>query len=210
MLHSHYLGPRYIYTEDLWALHNQPHQTTARPRQAPSLPPHHGPLPLDPHIWEVALRQHPDRLFVEYILRGLELGFHIGFDATHSLQAASRNMVSAYATPQVVATYLQAECTLGRMLGPLQRLPAGLMISKFGVIPKEHQVDKWRLILDLSSPEGASVNDGISVDLSSVKYPHFDLAAKLIMEAGVGASHPKLISRMHIASYQYTQTIGCC
>ena len=66
------------------------------------------------------------------------------------------------------------------------------MISKFGVIPKKRQVDWWHLILDLSSPEETSVNDGISVELSSVKYLHFDLAAKLITESGVDASLSKI------------------
>ena len=34
-------------------------------------------------------------------------------------------------------------------------------ISPFGVIPKGHTPGKWRLIVDLSSPKGGSVNDGI-------------------------------------------------
>ena len=39
-----------------------------------------------------------------------------------------------------------------------------LQISSFGVIPKKGQPGKWRRIVDLSSPWGASVNDGISAD----------------------------------------------
>ena len=35
-------------------------------------------------------------------------------------------------------------------------------MSRFGVISKPHQPGKWRLITDLSSPKGASVNDGIN------------------------------------------------
>ena len=62
----------------------------------------------------------------------------------------------------MVYDYLQAEVTLGRILGPLSPPPDGLVVSKFGVIPKKHEVGKWCLILDLSSPEGASVNDDIS------------------------------------------------
>ena len=34
-------------------------------------------------------------------------------------------------------------------------------INPFGVIPKGHQSGKWRLIVYLSPPDGASVNDGI-------------------------------------------------
>ena len=185
-------GPRYFYTGDLWALHQQPRRVTpATPgvRSSHQLP---TPSPLNPHLWDMALRRHPDRLFVEYVIQGLELGFRIGFDGMHPLRSASRNMASAYAAPQVVSDYLQAEVALGRILGPLSRPLNGLVVSKFGVIPKKHQVGKWRLILDLSSPEGASVNDGISKDLCSVKYPYFDQAAKLIMEAGVGALLSKI------------------
>lgn len=43
-------------------------------------------------------------------------------------------------------------------------------------------MDKWQLILDLSSPEGASVNAS----------PYFEEAARLIMEAGVGALLSKI------------------
>ena len=60
------------------------------------------------------------------------------------------------------------------------------------MILKKHQVHKWHLILDLSSPERASINDGISKDLCSVKYPYVDQAAKLIMEVGVGVLLSKI------------------
>ena len=62
----------------------------------------------------------------------------------------------------MVQKYLQEECKMGQVLGPfdLGELP-GVHVSKFGVIPKSSQLGKWRLILDLSSPHGASVNGGI-------------------------------------------------
>ena len=37
----------------------------------------------------------------------------------------------------------------------------GIQVNQFGVILKKHQPDKWRLIVDLSYPEGKSVNDAI-------------------------------------------------
>lgn len=40
--------------------------------------------------------------------------------------------------------------------------------TPFGIIPKKSKPGKWRLIVDLSSPEGHSVNDGISKDLAYV------------------------------------------
>ena len=129
-------GPRYFYTGDLWALHQQSCRVTpAMPgvRSSRQLP---APSPLNPHLWEVALQRHADRLFMDYVIQGLEQGFRIGFDGTHPLRSASCNMASAYEAPQVVSDYLQVEVALGRILGPLSPPPNGLVVSKFGVIPK--------------------------------------------------------------------------
>ena len=61
--------------------------------------------------------------------------------------------------PGVVDEYLANERETGHLLGPLaQKETEGVQISPFGVIPKSHQLGKWRLILDLSSPKGGSVN----------------------------------------------------
>jgi hypothetical protein len=68
------------------------------------------------------------------------------------------------------------------------------MVSKFGVIPKKYQPGKWRLILDLSSPQGHSVNDGIDQAMSAIAYPSVDVAAQLILQMGQGA----LLSKVDI------------
>ena len=60
-------------------------------------------------------------------------------------------------------------------------------VSPFGVIPKSHQPGKWRLILDLSSPHGHSVNDGIPKDPFSLHYITVDDAIKALVELGPGA-----------------------
>ena len=69
------------------------------------------------------------------------------------------------------------------MLGPfdLGELP-GLHVSKFGVIPKSNQPGKWRLILDLSSPNGCSVNDGIEKKVCSLQYVKIDEVVEAILE----------------------------
>ena len=59
-------------------------------------------------------------------------------------------------------------------------------MSRFGVIPKDAP-GEWRLILDLSSPPGFSVNDGISADDSSVRYQGIDQAIDAILSVGKGA-----------------------
>ena len=62
----------------------------------------------------------------------------------------------------VVAAYLQEEVALGGVVGPLPvgSIP-GVQVSPVGVIPKGHTPGKWRLIVDLSSPSGCSINDDI-------------------------------------------------
>ena len=72
--------------------------------------------------------------------------------------------------PQFVDSYIRKECEAGRLLGPFDPdLFPVVQISRFGVIPKS-EPDSWRLILDLSYPEGRSVNDGISPEICSLSY----------------------------------------
>ena len=73
-------------------------------------------------------------------------------------------MASALLNSQVIDNYLQLEVQMGRVAGPFSRPPLpDLHVSRFGVIPKCHQPVKWCLILDLSSPAGHSVNEGLPV-----------------------------------------------
>ena len=113
------------------------------------------------------LCNHPDRSTVSYILAGLRDGFRLGFTAFPS------NMLLAYQHPTVINEYLQS--ALGRIAGPFSTMPYPHQhISRFGVIPKSNQPGKWRLIYNLSSPEGHSVNDGIPKLSYSVQYVTID------------------------------------
>ena len=66
--------------------------------------------------------------------------------------------------------------------------------SPFGVIPKKHKPDSWRLIFDLSALDGVSVNDGISKEDSSLSYVSIDDITQSILERGPGA----LLARMDV------------
>ena len=105
-------------------------------------------------------------------------------------------MRSALEHADVVREYLAKECALGRVLGPfdLGCLPE-IQVSRFGVIPKGSS-GQWRLILDLSSPDGHSVNDGINSEISSLSYVTVDEAAKAILLKGSGA----LLAKVDIKS----------
>ena len=102
--------------------------------------------------------------------------------STHS---AKNNLKSTLDHPTVIDDYLQHELSLGRISGPyLPSMCPDVHINRFGVIPKNNQPDKWRLITDLSYPSGSSVNDGIPSELCSLTYVTIDNAILNILESG--------------------------
>ena len=98
-------------------------------------------------------------------------------------------MRSAYEHPEVVYEYLDREMQFQRMF-PLtteeSTAEARIQVSPFGVIPKRGKEGKWRLIMDLSTPSGHSVNDGIAQDVCSISYTSVDVAVKWIQSMGLG------------------------
>ena len=144
--------------------------------------------PLNLRQFSAELQSYPDRGKVNYVLRGIEHGFDIGFSPQFPLKSARKNKASAYEHPEVVDAYLHNEVSLGRVLGPFDSPPLpDLHVSGFGVIPKAGQPGKWRLILDLSSPHGSSVNDAIDPDLFSLQYIKFDDVVAMVTKLGRGA-----------------------
>ena len=142
--------------------------------------------PLDWEVWDAKLAKHPDQQFRQYIVSGIRNGFRIGFDYQRPLKSSRRNMPSVASQPQAIREYLAVECAAGRILGPLQAdLVPGLQISRFGLIPKKTP-GEWRLIVDLSSPEGFSVNDGVYDHLCSLKYISVEDALAEIRKLGKG------------------------
>ena len=114
--------------------------------------------PLKLYEWGQLLSTHPDKEFVRYILQGIQDGFRIGYDTRVS---ARHNLPPR--NPAAITEYFQNELRLGR----ITKCPRGewhreIHVSPIGIIPKKNKPGKWRLIVDLSSPDGASVNDGIS------------------------------------------------
>ena len=148
--------------------------------------------PLIHKEWVKLLSAHPHVEFSHYVLTGLAQGFHIGFNiAKVQCVGAKNNMQSALQHPE---DYLQNEIALGRVIGPvsMSRVPS-IQINRFGVIPKNHQPGKWRLIVDLS---GFSINDGIDRELCSLKYVSVDDAVRSILDLGLGI----LIAKLDIES----------
>uniref|UniRef100_A0A1X7T5J3 Uncharacterized protein n=1 Tax=Amphimedon queenslandica TaxID=400682 RepID=A0A1X7T5J3_AMPQE len=58
--------------------------------------------------------------------------------------------------------------------------------SPIGLVEKDHQPGKFQLIIDLSSPAGSNINDGIDDGLTSLCYLRVEDAVELIKAAGRG------------------------
>ena len=81
--------------------------------------------------------------------------------------------------------------------GPFSSSPFPcLHISSFGVIPKKGQPGKWHLIVDLSSPVGASVNDGIDPQDFSLQYIKVDQVIHMVSHYG----HSALMAKFDVKS----------
>ena len=183
-----YSAGHYQYTGHLLALSNCRPRAGTVPQEFCSVR-----TPLVWAKWARYLEAHPDQDYAAYIVQGLQEGFRIGFDhQRHNCRKAKQNMVSAREKPEVVREYLGKECAEGRVLGPLDpdQYP-GVHVSRFGVIPKG-STGKWRLIVDLSAPEGHSVNDGIREDWCSLSYVTVDDAVSAVQRLGQGAQLAKV------------------
>ena len=149
--------------------------------------------PIRVNVWRQSLTEHPDQRFVQYMLKGLEEGFRIGFQYQQAqLIGCKSNLVIN--NPSVVTEYLDTEVRLNRVvkLSREEADQAGIHCSPIGIIPKKNKPGKWRLIVDLSSPEGASVNDGIDKDMSRLSYTSIDAIAEKVLSLGRGAMLAKM------------------
>lgn len=114
-------------------------------------------------------------------------GFRIGFNRSHSLRQAGSNMTSVHLQPEAVDHYIKEEVAASKLVpGPARPL------SPIGLIPKKNRPGKFRLIVDLSSPRGCSINNGIASSNCSFRYSSVHDAAKRVVECGRGALMAKL------------------
>ena len=167
----------YMYTQDLLDLdsHRPPLPISWCTR---------GPSPLRLDRLQGFLCHFPDPQFAAYLAYGLSGGFRLGFSRTTHLQSVYRNHPSSTENPQTITDHLSSEREAGRIVGPLPSLTRlHIHVSPMGLVPKNHS-DRWRLIVDLSSPRGHSVNDGISSDLCLLRYASLDNAVEIVMGLG--------------------------
>ncbi len=87
---------------------------------------------------------------------------------------------------EIISKYLEEEVRKERVWR-VEQDTEGVQCSPFGIIPKKGRPGRWRLIVNLSAPEGHSVNDGIDRELSSVAYMSVDDVIRRVLRLGEGA-----------------------
>ena len=157
------------------------------------------PTPVDQHQLVTPIRllhlehelaNHPNKGFVSQLLASIKYGCNIGYTGPQFTHIA-RHLPSAHTHADIISAFLTKECQAGRMAGPYPQQPLpNLRCSGLGVIPKKD--GGWRVICDLSSPQGASINDGIDPEQFSLHYCTIDSAIQIINTLGPGALMGKI------------------
>uniref|UniRef100_A0A1X7UTD7 Uncharacterized protein n=1 Tax=Amphimedon queenslandica TaxID=400682 RepID=A0A1X7UTD7_AMPQE len=141
----------------------------------PWFPPTVGMAPLPP------VPPGRDVRLAQFLERGICYGFRIGFrDKATSLIPASSNMSSVDQVPEIVDDYIAEEVRWGRLVPT----PSALQVSPIGIIPMKSSPGKFRMIVDLFSPKGHSINDAINPPLCSLHYATVANAARRVMACG--------------------------
>ena len=137
-----------------------------------------------------ALFNHPDRSLVNFLLNGFTYGFDLGYLGPIT-PGSRRNLLSARSHHGDVSAALAKEVSRGHTAGPFQTPPFPILhVSPLGAVEKKDT--SYHIILDLSSPTGESVNDGIDRLEYSVRYQSFDDAIDLVRALGGGTSMAKV------------------
>ena len=176
-------GSHYLYMQQLMEID--------KCRQVPKLTPPQELTaictPLVLAVWREKLAGYPDPAFSDYILKGISEGFRIGYSyGTKPLRSLSCNLLSAEQYPSV-----SAELAQGRIVEFSEEVK-NIHFSPFGVTPKKNKPGKWRLIVDLSAPEGSSVNDAVSREWCSLSYVSLDDVVECTLQKGRGAMLAKM------------------
>ena len=132
------------------------------------------------------LSLHPDPSFFSYVCSGMRPGFSVGYAHAPSCFSMSPSHPSALSNKDFVWAYLQSCVNAGKTAQPFPSpLFPCIHVPGLGMVPKQN--GKVRLIHDLSSPSGTSVNDGIPREAFSLTYETVNTAISSIMKFGKGA-----------------------
>ena len=129
--------------------------------------------------WKRLLQDYPDKKLLQY----LEYGFPLSIANPDRLNNHEiHNHFSALQHPKAIQEYLVKEQSHGAILGPVQEFaqaPEHREIHCSPLLTRPKDTNKHRVILDLSHPQGLSVNsqvDSFNFDGSSfvLKFPSID------------------------------------
>jgi hypothetical protein len=151
---------------------------------------------VDVDALEEELRFHPDRAWVNDLLRGLKFGFDIGINEPPNEIFECKNLLSSKKEGAFVTAALKQEVDCNYIAGPFDSLPfTQYRVSPIGVATGKYS-GKKRLILDLSAPhtegEISSVNSQIDKDEYSLHYVTIDDAINVIRRLGKGSQLTKV------------------
>ena len=136
---------------------------------------------------EYTLRNYHDKEIIEL----LKYGFPVECEVKGKMQVP-RNHAGARDFPDEISKYIEQELDKGTLIGPFDENPFGeaARFLPMNTRPKKDS-SKKRVILDLSHPQGESINLGINKDRYrgqevELKLPGLDALVELILKKGRG------------------------
>ena len=128
-----------------------------------------------------------DQRKTEFLIDGFTNGFSIGYNGPLKVQQRSPNLkLKGIGDKVTLWNKVMKEVKLKRYAGPFKEIPFEHYIqSPIGLVPKDNGKDT-RLIFHLSYPRnsGKSVNENTPKEWCTVKYPDFNKAIQLCLQAG--------------------------
>ena len=119
------------------------------------------PRGLNISAWKQYLADYTDG----HLVQMLEFGWPVNFDRSAPLLSTLENHASGTQHEEDIDHYIETELSHHALLGPFNGPPvAPTHVSPLMTKPKKDSIH-WRVIMDLSRPEGASVNNGVDADV---------------------------------------------
>jgi len=134
------------------------------------------------------LKTYPNQHFVDTLTSIAISGAQVGFQGNPLSRTQCPNHSSALIHPEVISKSIQAELRKGQVK-EISDLLLNYFCSPIGLVHKQTDglQTGWRVIFDLSSPQGSSVNDGIPKEYGTFVYETQNDAVRLVVQAGKGA-----------------------
>ena len=121
---------------------------------------------LNIEAWKNHLRDYPDQILIQY----LQYGFPLSIKNPQSLRNREvKNHFSALQHPMAIEEYLAKKRSHGAILGPIKATCSDdkhAVIHCSPLLTRPKDIDKRRVILDLSYPQGSSLNDQSKIDVA--------------------------------------------